>query len=378
MASTSSLVRTAGPAVVEGARGGAPLKPTALRRRVLAMVAGMSMLAACAVNPTLRPLSPDTPVSPRIEDDHVLVSDGARLGLQSWKGEGEADVILLAVHGMSAYGDSFYSGAPYWAARGIHVYAYDQRGFGRSPGRGLWAGSDLMAADLQDVIAALRALYPDLRLVVLGESMGGATVLNALAREDGVDADAIILSAPALRGWSTLPVLYKLSLGFTARLFGAAAVEPPRRLVQVQATDNIDALIKNANDPLFLKTTRFDTLHGLVEHMERARRAPLPQAMPLLLLYGSKDELIPRAPTEALAARLGPCARSVEYPLGWHMLFHDLQAETVWHDVAAFARDPFAPLPSGLGGILGDKPAPPLRDLCIGGPESRAERQESP
>ena len=35
------------------------------------------------------------------------------------------------------------------------------------------------------------------------------------------------------------------------------------------------------------------------------------------------------------------------YDSGWHMLLRDLQAATVWADIAAWIADPGAALPSG-------------------------------
>ncbi len=39
--------------------------------------------------------------------------------------------------------------------------------------------------------------------------------------------------------------------------------------------------------------------------------------------------------------------RPALYEKGHHMLLRDLQAETVWKDIAAWIADPRAPLPSG-------------------------------
>ena len=52
----------------------------------------------------------------------------------------------------------------------------------RSANPGLWAGADAMRADLDDAVAAARARYPGVPVFALGESMGGAVVLTALAR----------------------------------------------------------------------------------------------------------------------------------------------------------------------------------------------------
>src|SRR3546814_2749885 len=56
-------------------------------------------------------------------------------------------------------------------------------------------------------------------------------------------------------------------------------------------------------DPLVIKATRVDTIHGLVNLMDTASTVR-PQGVPLLLLYGAKDEVIPRPPVERFAEAL--------------------------------------------------------------------------
>jgi alpha-beta hydrolase superfamily lysophospholipase len=207
-----------------------------------------------------------------------------------------------------------------------------------------------MAKDLVAATQAARAAHPDATLAVVGESMGGAVVLYTAAHVKGPLADRVIVSAPGVRGWSALPWPYRLSLWTAARVAPGWAAEPPSGL-HIYATDNMEALYRNGRDPLFLRKTRMDTLYGLVSLMESASKARPDHATPLLLLYGKNDQLIPIKAVEKIAPNLEPCGRSAFYEKGWHMLFRDLQAETVWKDVVSFLKSPQEPLPSG---------APPL------------------
>src|SRR5690606_22726582 len=100
----------------------------------------------------------------------------------------------------------------YFSARDIAVYAYDQRGFGDTEERGIWAGQQNLTGDLRQMILAVRELHPNVPLYVLGESMGGAVVINALAEENFPPIDGAILSAPAVWGSKTMPPLYRATL----------------------------------------------------------------------------------------------------------------------------------------------------------------------
>ena len=53
---------------------------------------------------------------------------------------------------MNDYANAFHMAAPYWAERGVATYAYDQRGFGRSYGRGEWPDEDSMREDLRTAV----------------------------------------------------------------------------------------------------------------------------------------------------------------------------------------------------------------------------------
>ena len=331
------------------------------------MVAGLAGLAAtgCAFE-RQHPLAVAAGAEgPHFEEEAFVSFDGARLGLTVWEPDPEVYpepwAVVVAVHGMSEYADAWHLAGPWWASRGIQVYAYDQRGFGRSPSRGVWAGEALLASDVRAAAAAARVAHPNATVAVVGQSMGAASVLHATTLSPDPIADRVIVSAPAVRGWSALPWTYRTSLWVAAHAAPGYAARPPRG-VGVRASDNDEALIRNGRDPLFLRETRFDALYGLVNLMEKASKAQPEGEAPLLLLYGENDQLIPRGAIEAFAPNLGPCARSALYKDGWHMLFRDLQAETVWRDVEAFLRDASAPLPSDAPPVvdrLAPAPCPP-------------------
>ena len=93
-------------------------------------------------------------VTPELQvDQNTFVSfDGAQLGLTYWEGqesEAAAGHVVVGLHGMNDYANAFHMAAPYWASNGVDVYAYDQRGFGRSPERGIWPDEELMREDLR-------------------------------------------------------------------------------------------------------------------------------------------------------------------------------------------------------------------------------------
>ncbi len=311
--------------------------------RVLSLVLTLAALGACA--PRLQDPGPAAYTGfaePRIEADAFITRDAMRLGLSQWQAD-EPRAVLIALHGMNDYGNAFALPGPWWAARGITTYAFDQRGHGRSPQRGIWPGSEVMVQDLGDFIAAVRRTHPEVPAFVLGHSMGGAVVLSALS-EGRAEVDGAILVAPAVWGWSTIPFPLNLMLWASAHTVPMLTVTGES--LDRWPTDNIELLRQMGSDPHMIFETRFDALYGVVSLMDRAYEGSPDMPPPVLLLYGEQDQIIPPRPVGDVIARMCPHRRVAIYPDGYHLLLRDLQAEVVWRDIVTFIEDPRAPLPS--------------------------------
>jgi len=292
-----------------------------------------------------------TVVIPSLADhtdgDKALVSvDGARLPLQSWPADGTVKAVIVALHGFNDYRNAFSMPAKWWAANGITTYAYDQRGFGAASQAGLWASEDALIADLRAAVGSARARHPEAPIYLLGESMGGAVVMSAMVALDGqLEIDGLILVAPAVWGWSALNPAYKAVLWVSAHTLPWKTVTGEG--VDVTPSDNREMLIALGRDPLVIKATRIDAIYGLVNLMERAYQVAPRLRVPMLIMYGAGDDIIPpHAFDQMLNGLTGP-RRIVRYRRGYHMLLRDLQAETAWRDILAWTLDRDGPLPSG-------------------------------
>jgi len=317
-------------------------------KRLLLVLAALA-LSACSPLMVQQAGAPSAAFQgPRLAADAVVSFDGTRLGLTRWVPEADDPwAVIVALHGMNDYSNAFHLAAPWWATQGVATYAYDQRGFGRSPDRGVWGGQDLMDEDLRVVVALVRARYPEAAVVVAGESMGGAVAIETFASDRPPAADRLVLLSPAVWGWREQPLPNKLLLWMAARFTGSKVYTPPRWLAErVQPTDNREELIAMGRDPLMIWGARSDTLYGLVSLMDRGWSQIGEIGVPVLYLYGANDEIIPKSAAFTAAARLKPADRTAYYDAGWHLLTRDRQGPRVWADILAFVRDPAAPLPS--------------------------------
>src|SRR5262249_27059446 len=149
------------------------------------------------------------------------------------------------------YSNAFDGAGEAWAQEGIATYAYDQRGFGAAPERGLWPGRGALAADAATAAQILRGLYRGVPLYLLGESMGGAVAVVALTGESGTVVpvvDGVILMAPGVWGRPTMGVLPRLALWVGVRL--APGLTLSGRGLEIKPSDNIAMLRALARDPL--------------------------------------------------------------------------------------------------------------------------------
>ena len=304
---------------------------------MFAALCGALTLALGACTPRIEPAGPFLS-PPQLKGDRIVAADGAVLPLRRWVPDRPPRAVILALHGFNDYSRAFERPGEYWTKKRIATYAYDQRGFGEAPHRGIWAGHKTMAADVAVAFDLVRARHPRIPAYVLGESMGGTIAMIAAPT---LQADGLILAAPALRGRRQLGLVARAVLWLTTRTIPWYPLTAEG--LNVQASDNARMLRALGRDPLIIKRTRIDAVEGLVNAMDAAV-GTVPR-LPSLVLFGARDELVP--PKPALAMFRSPPARVALYRNGWHMLLRDLNAQIVLDDIAAWIANPAAPLPSG-------------------------------
>ena len=275
--------------------------------------------------------------------------DGASLPLRHWLPNSPPQAIIIALHGFNDYSQFFQEPGEYFSKQGIACFAYDQRGFGEAPKRGLWAGSSAYSDDLITLIALVKEHYPKRPVYLIGESMGGAIIINAVSQTNRPVVDGIILVAPALWSRSTMP-WYQTSLLWTAA-HSLPWLTVTGEGVKVMPSDNIEMLRALSRDPLVIKATRIETLYGLTDLMDEAFNSATLIHDHTLMLYGENDDIIPKKPTYAFIEKFltsDSTGKTVAfYQKGYHMLLRDLQAPTAWKDIAAWIINKPDNLPSG-------------------------------
>ncbi|MCW7541831.1 alpha/beta hydrolase [Aquabacterium sp. A7-Y] len=201
-------------------------------------------------------------------DVEIEAVDGSRLHAWWLPARGTPRATVLHVHGNAANISNHLPLVAWLPGAGYNVLSFDYRGYGRS------GGQPSLDGVVDDTLAALRHLRsrPDVdatRLVVLGQSLGGATATRAVAQSpEGVRLLVVDSAFSSYRGIFRDKAAEAGPVGWLAPLL-LPGLPPPER------------------DPLA-------AVQGL--------------RVPLLLMHGSADAIIPLRHGQALYAA-APCPK---------------------------------------------------------------------
>ncbi len=209
---------------------------------------------------------------------------------------------VVLVHGFGEHSGRYEELGQELAAAGWTLWSMDLPGHGRSQGpRADIEKLEWALADIGQLVAEAAGEAPGAPVVLMGHSMGGALAAAYAVRRPGQLA-GLVLSAPALHlAWK--PRALALAVGALARLAPGAGVArvAPRAL----SRDNV-AVQRFVEDPL--------VWHGRVParcalEMYRAARAAVAGAnglsLPLLVLHGTDDRVVPVGASRRYFARVG-------------------------------------------------------------------------
>ena len=173
------------------------------------------------------------------EEGWLTTPDGHKLYTKTWKPNIPLKARLVFVHGFSDHCNWYPTLFSTLADQGIKVYAWDQRGWGRSvrepKQKGSTGTNEQVMADITTFIKSLPKGEGDIPLFLMGHSMGGGEVLVYAAtgprevvsqiRGFLLEAPLIALSAPS-KPWKATVVLGKLASRLMPQLTMLRKLEP--------------------------------------------------------------------------------------------------------------------------------------------------------
>ena len=263
-------------------------------------------------------------------DELLRTTDGTELLLRRWSppaGTARRGALLL-VHGLGEHGGRYRAVGRDLTAAGLEVWAYDQRGHGRSGGdRGALPHPDALVDDLALVFARLAAAATEAGdgapPFLLGHSMGGAVAARA-ATGGTVVPRGLVLSSPALKLYA--PAALKLLLPLLGR---AAPNRPTANGLDLDALSHDPKTIaryrsdKDNHDRLTPRLAWFLSRAGAA-----ARRDASSFTIPTLLLVAGADRLVDPSGARAFAEALpGGVGTLHWYDDLYHELFNEREPD---------------------------------------------------
>jgi pimeloyl-ACP methyl ester carboxylesterase len=253
----------------------------------------------------------------------VRSGDGTRIYTTDW---GTGSPVVL-IHGWPLNADSWDAQAHFLAEHGVRAVTYDRRGFGRSDKP--WQGYDYdtLAGDLHAVIEGLGLTG----VTLVGFSMGGGEVVRYLSRYGaGRVAKAVLVSSvtPCLLRTGDHPHGVeaarfedderqiredRLAFGcrFGPNMYGRSAGEGAVLERQLEWTRSMGF---TATTRAMVATLQSWSSTDFREEMKRI-------AIPVRVIHGTRDEVVPIEASGRMSAKLLPQATLSEYEGEPHGLF---------------------------------------------------------
>lgn len=271
----------------------------------------------------------------RREDLQLTGTGGLVLQARAWHGESAPSLVVVISHGLAEHCGRYEHVAARLVDEGCAVYALDHRGHGRSEGRRANIDRfDYLVADLHTLVQRAKQAHPGLPVVMLGHSMGGA-IAFAYALRHQAELHALVLSAPALSAGEAVPKLQLLIV----RLLSVVLPNVGALTLPAEAVSRDPAVVKAyEEDPLnYRGSIPARTLAELMAAMQRFPAAAPQLTLPILVMHGTADSLVPLAATRPIHERIGSVDRTVKYYDGlFHEVLNEPERELVLNDLVAW------------------------------------------
>jgi esterase/lipase len=90
---------------------------------------------------------------------------------------------------------------------------------------------------------------------------------------------------------------------------------------------------------MVIKGTRVDAMYGLTNLMDEALQQAGKLSVPVLVMYGKNDSVIPKEAIFLMLDKMPASTRKAFYEQGYHMLLRDLHREKPLIDIVTWISD---------------------------------------
>ena len=231
--------------------------------------------------------------------------------------------------------------ATYLSKNNIFTVSFDLDGFGRNENFGFWYPLEAHTQTIEKKLIKLKKKYPEKKIFLLGESMGGAIVTSLIAKQKDLPIDGAILVAPALWNFSEKNFFKSLFMSLISRLFPNLKVDG-KGWIKVTASDNQEVLKALSEDKYFIQQPSLESLNGIIKLMDESYKdAKTFFSQPnynTLVVIPLKDEIVPRKPLIELleVTKIKSHEFSSDFLIfesSYHMILRDIKGDNVTEEI---------------------------------------------
>lgn len=270
--------------------------------------------------------------------------DGLKLYVKEWPVENPKAAVVL-VHGYGEHIGRYGYVAAALNRAGYTVIGADHRLHGRSEGspRAYVTEIDQLVDDLKLVWDTVKAKHPDKPTFMLGHSMGGlVAACFALRHQD--EMHGLVTSGAALLSRESFSLILISAVQLMAKI---APQIPSVRVNSSSLSHDSQIAASYDSDPLnHRRAMKAATLWACVKAGDDAIQRAHTLKIPLLMLHGEKDRVVPNKATQTFFKRAGAQDKTLKiYPGLFHEIFNEpekdeiLQTVVIWLDAHLFASN---------------------------------------
>lgn len=219
-----------------------------------------------------------------------------------WKSE-QSKAVLIIVHGMGEHIRRYAHFGKLFNENNISVLGVDLRGFGKAPGKkGHGVDINEMKLILKAKLSYAEEQFPNVPIIVFGQSMGGNIALNYQLTESDPRAKAYIAASPWIQTAEPLSPLLIRAASILSKI--APKVTKGNELDVKGISDLDNEVEKYVNDPLVHDRVSFGFGYSMFLSAEFLNQyAEGGTKVDTLLTHSNDDFLTSAKATKAFASR---------------------------------------------------------------------------
>jgi acylglycerol lipase len=256
---------------------------------------------------------------------------------QCWLPVGESKAILLVVHGLAEHSGRYGNLVNYFTLKGYAVYSFDQRGHGKSDGvKGYVERFSYFVDDLDIFLRLVRSRHPDVKIFLVGHSIGG-TIATAYAILHQGEFDGLILSGATL----SVPTDVGFGTIFAARLLSLILPKAGLYTIDAESISRDKSLVNAYVDDPFVYRGKIRARLGveIIKAMARVKHRTSEIHLPILVMHGAADRLSDPEGSKMLYQKASSEDKTLEVYEGYcHELFNEPGHKQVLADVESWLK----------------------------------------